>query len=540
MKSNLREIGYRDSTTDASKRPDLLRFTARGGSMYPFIRDRDAILVEPAGTSEIRLGEILVYPTTRGTAAHRLIARRRKNRQAMLICQGDRFLRPDPPVGPEEVLGRVVAISRNGKVIHMDDLRYRLLGFLMAKSLSLRWIVYPILKWIRRAEKALLARTELSPGEKLLLECARMGPDTQSRRGFMNLSGESVDWSQFLVRAVEHGTAPNIYLNLRALGGTIPGEVRQSLREMYLWNLSHNARLWSALKEIVEKFNEASLDAIPLKGVFLAQFLHGDIGLRTSSDIDLLVREDDLPRVRDKLVRMGYEPCDRAHSDTFVDSFLRHQGFFQTAPYHPPIYLEIHWNFYLKKPRAFDMSPVWGKAIPRRVGDFEFLSLSSSDTLLHLAINLRLHGYLGLKLFRDLHQLISRQGEEIEWDYVVGEAKKNGQRVGLYYALLFTKELLGLKVPEPVLRGLRPNLLRRVLVTWVLNPRRVLRPPSGSLRTLYWDLIRLVTIDSLWDGAKTLMELALFYPREMAIRHRSLWTRRVAERVLWQESVRRP
>ncbi len=494
--------------------------------MYPFIRNRDAILVEPAGASEIRPGEILVYPTTRGTTAHRLIARRWKNRQAMLICQGDRFLRPDPPVGPEQVLGRVVAISRNGKVIHMNDPRYRLLGFLMANSLSLRWIVYPILKWTRRARKAIRARTELSPGEKLLLTCARMGPESQSKRGIPRLSGDSVDWSQFLVRAVENGMAPNTYLDLRELGDAIPVEVCQSLREMYLWNLSHNARLWFALKETVESFNEARVDVIPLKGVFLAQSLHGDIGLRTSSDIDLLVREDDLPRVRDGLLQMGYEPCDRVHSDEFVDRFLRHQGFFQTAPHHLPIYLEIHWSFYLKKPITFDMSSVWGRAVPRRVGGFEFLSLSSSDTLLHLAINLRLHGYLGLKLFRDLHQLINQQSKEIDWEYVVTQAEKNGQRLGLYYALLFTKELLDSKVPEPVLERLRPNLLRRILISRLLNPSRILRPPPGSLKPLYWDLIRLVTIDSIRDGAKTLMDLALFYPREMAVRHRSLFRSR--------------
>jgi len=62
-------------------------------------------------------------------------------------------MRPDPPIRPEQVLGKVVAVSRNGQTVRLDIAKSRLIGFFLAKTSPLRPWIYPILSKVRRLGK---------------------------------------------------------------------------------------------------------------------------------------------------------------------------------------------------------------------------------------------------------------------------------------------------------------------------------------------------------------------------------------------------
>jgi len=167
------------------------------------------------------------------------------------------------------------------------------------------------------------------------------------------------------------------------------------------------------------------------------------------------------------------------------------------------------------------MSWVWKNAISINIDGFRVLTLSPNDTLLHLAINLRLHGYLSLRLLGDLYALITRYQEEIDWHYVIRQAEGNGQRVGLYYALYFAKELLDAEIPTKVLERIKPGWFHNKLVCSLLNPEQILHPVRDSSVMMYWDLVRLITTDRLGDAVKILVQLASSYSGEVAIRYGS-------------------
>lgn len=360
-----------------------------------------------------------------------------------------------------------------------------------------------------------------SPSERLLLYCTRSKFNDETRQQIVNLLEEKIDWEDFIDQARCHGIAASAYLHFKQLDKGIPEGVKNRLRKMYLWNVAHNLKLWSALEDILRVFNQANIEAIPLKGIFLAEHLHGHIGIRSSSDLDLLVRRKDFPRAKNELARIGYVPTRRPYSRGFIRNFLRHQGFSKPDPSYNRTYLEIHWNFYVKRPKEFDMSSVWKNAISVNIDGFRVLTLSPSDTLLHLAINLRLHGYLSLRLFGDLYALITHYQEEIDWHYVIRQAERNGQRVGLYYALHFAKELLDAQVPTKVLEQMKPGWFHNKLVCSLLNPEQILHPLRDSSVMIYWDLIKLLTTDRLGDAVKILVQVASSYSGELAIRYGS-------------------
>jgi hypothetical protein len=64
--------------------------------------------------------------------------------------------------------------------------------------------------------------------------------------------------------------------------------------------------LYRQLKEILIEFNKNNIPVILLKGAHLAQFVYGNIALRLMSDIDLLVKKEDLGCACAIIIKYGY------------------------------------------------------------------------------------------------------------------------------------------------------------------------------------------------------------------------------------------
>ncbi len=131
-------------------RGKLLRIPAVGSSMFPTSHSGDTITVKPAKATDVSVGDVIVYVSGKRMIAHRLVAKRIRNNEIVLICQGDFFPKPDPLIEGKQVLGKVVAVKRNGRTIRFDTLWCRLIGLLLAKTAPLRPWFYPILKKVGR------------------------------------------------------------------------------------------------------------------------------------------------------------------------------------------------------------------------------------------------------------------------------------------------------------------------------------------------------------------------------------------------------
>jgi hypothetical protein len=112
-----------------------LRFEAKGGSMHPFIQDGDIVVVEPAEFSNLRLGEIAFYRVSdEAVRAHRVVRRVQQDGTDHLFAQGDAGWGLDGPVSPAQILGRVTAIERRGRLIRLDGRGSRWLGLVYSKG----------------------------------------------------------------------------------------------------------------------------------------------------------------------------------------------------------------------------------------------------------------------------------------------------------------------------------------------------------------------------------------------------------------------
>jgi hypothetical protein len=123
------------------------RFQARGGSMYPFIREGDVLEVVPVPFREFGIGDVVFYRSGGRLLAHRVIGFVFEADRVRIRARGDGFLQEDPPVSEPDVVGRVERIYRPGRgkerVLQLDRGVRHGVGVLVARSTvahrSVRW-----------------------------------------------------------------------------------------------------------------------------------------------------------------------------------------------------------------------------------------------------------------------------------------------------------------------------------------------------------------------------------------------------------------
>jgi signal peptidase I len=136
------------------RRGNPLRLRARGGSMLPFLRDGDLVVIRPAPASEIRIGDVLCYePPAGGLCLHRVIAREKRG----FVTRGDALAYVET-VPDAAVLGLVTAVERRGRVKRLETPAARRQGRLIAHAAPALARLLPLARTVRRAVRAVRRR----------------------------------------------------------------------------------------------------------------------------------------------------------------------------------------------------------------------------------------------------------------------------------------------------------------------------------------------------------------------------------------------
>jgi hypothetical protein len=104
----------------------------------------------------------------------------------------------------------------------------------------------------------------------------------------------------------------------------------------------------ATLREVVRALEERGIPALPLKGTLLADRLHGDPGLRPTTDVDVLVPRRQIGAAVEALRALGYPaPTDPAWNEGLP---LLHYTFVTSDAV--PLRVELHWRVHWSE-RAF-------------------------------------------------------------------------------------------------------------------------------------------------------------------------------------------
>lgn len=177
--------------------------------------------------------------------------------------------------------------------------------------------------------------------------------------------------------------APLLMANLERLVPDDPW-VRAHPHFLILAQLRAGAITKSA-EEILGYLSRASIPALALKGLALGATVYESPGLRTVSDLDILVPGRDLFRAMEALKGHGLR-SGPGEPTAPADLRANHAHVFYPSKRHE-MSVDLHWHVLSSARGDDDDAPFWSEARPLTIGSTRTLGLCPEDQLLHVLVH---------------------------------------------------------------------------------------------------------------------------------------------------------
>lgn len=147
-----------------------------------------------------------------------------------------------------------------------------------------------------------------SPEFQLLAACARW-PASAARREAVKAatSHPLFDWSKVLQAVRRHRVAGLLHHGLADAGVAVPDDIAQALGRQVFTDTRHNLLIVSRAVRLVDLLKQEGIAPAVLKGPPLMAQAYGDLTVRASHDLDLLVPVMDIRRAITVCEAAGYE-----------------------------------------------------------------------------------------------------------------------------------------------------------------------------------------------------------------------------------------
>lgn len=317
-----------------------------------------------------------------------------------------------------------------------------------------------------------------SPTSSLLLTLARGRlSESEQAQACRQLAEPDVDWWNLVELASLHGVVALVRRNLLALDArsTLPDPVFRAIDQASAQIAFDGLLHLHQTRLAVDALRQAGIEPILLKGHALAALVYDDPLVRPSSDVDLLVRRSEIDAACTALERLGGQlpspETTTVQRETSYDLPLM----FPSAGGKASL-LELHWDLAPRGLFALDLDAWRARAVEFTLEGQVVSRLSHEDMLLHLALHMRKHRYVGLRWLCDVAELLRRFAASLDWAYVRRTAQAAGLSVLLYTSLQLAEQLFEAPVDRAILQEIAPSSLRRRLLQEMLSQQALLLP----------------------------------------------------------------
>lgn len=280
-----------------------------------------------------------------------------------------------------------------------------------------------------------------------------------------------LDWDALRQVTCIEGLAPLLYPILRGQD-VVPSPLEQELRNAYYRTAGRNTLLLRELGDVLRRLAAKSVAVIVLKGAALAETVYGDIAVRPMSDLDLLIRQQDLPVTRQVLAALGYTPVGVEMRTGFTVKFGKAELLFK--PGLVDIHVDLHWRLggCIYYQRAFPMDWFWETALPAQIGGAPARVLGCEAQLLHLCAHLLQHYQNRHRLLwlHDVAEVIAFYQAEIDWEQLLAQAQVHNLVLPVQQTLTRVADEWHAPIPSDVqerLRVLHPSHDERWIFTCI-------------------------------------------------------------------------
>ncbi len=263
---------------------------------------------------------------------------------------------------------------------------------------------------------------------------------------------------------------------------SFPEPYATQLQAQSLERARNNLALTAELLTLLTLFERNSIPVVAFKGPVLAASLYGDIAFREFCDLDILIRKQDVLRVKEVMLAEGYGtdlPANRAAEEAYLRA--RYELHFTTQD--RAYLIEIHQAFIAPfYCLPFDYESIWQGLEKQIFFGREILSLSPDDLLLVLCAHGAKHSWARLAWLCDVARLLVVKRDELNWPRILDRARASGAGRILLLALFLADHLLTAPVPAELRQRASEDAALIRLARGVVNSLYRQNSDAGGLR----------------------------------------------------------
>ena len=230
-----------------------------------------------------------------------------------------------------------------------------------------------------------------------------------------------LNWTYLEELAKFHGVVPLVYRNLNAICPELASkDTLNSLRRYTQASTLLNGLLAKELVVLLEAFDNNGISVIPFKGPTLAVTAYGDLSLREFVDLDLMVKQDSIPKARKILRLLGYAP--KGKTSDAESPEMRNRRFHTLVKKNGMFRVDLQW---LMANRYFsfqlDRDHLWENLQSISVAGKMVKALAPEELLVILCVHGSKHVWEELKWICDVAELVRAQ-EGMDWERLLARA----------------------------------------------------------------------------------------------------------------------
>ena len=317
---------------------------------------------------------------------------------------------------------------------------------------------------------------KISPEEQFIVNSLRSELGAAGNDKIPGIAFPALNWDVIYQRSMQCGITPSLYKIVQqklpsCQISRIPECFLEKLKSAYIATFIKNKEEIKNLVSLLKVLHTAGIKVVLLKGSHLVQFVYKDLGFRPMSDIDVMIKKEDMLKALELLFQMGYGLLGESVNTQKKRICIREMV--KSKDRHVPALscrngikkLDLHWTL-PDSPINIDEEGIWNRAVNEEIDGTNVLVLSSEDLLLHLSFHASIKhrfNYYGMKQLCDIATTINNN--RIDWDRLKLLSDEFGVEKCLYLTLRLSKEILGAHVPERILKVLKPDLFNEKIVT---------------------------------------------------------------------------
>jgi len=256
-----------------------------------------------------------------------------------------------------------------------------------------------------------------------------------------------VEWKRVFALAKIHCVTPIICRFIAENGGAAtPESVKSTARKQFLELWRRNTKFARTLVEIARVIEAEGIPVIALKGPALAIQTWGDPVMREYSDLDLLVKPHDVPRVAKLLADRGYRARRYVPNTAEGGSFFDFESEFTTAGNGVAIDLHVKLapSYF---PTGIDSDRLWLSSVRVEIEGSTVATLNPTDSARFVAAHAAKHGWRSFGFVSDFAALES--SPDLDWPALLaGATNQSGRMIRL--AVILAEEMCGARFPAEI------------------------------------------------------------------------------------------